>query len=97
MILWIIVILKLALKSILEEVLLGWMLGRGLVQQQRKGDLKRDIHVRLFQNLCPPSFLGILFLMAFLAISKFARFESLLTIVAGPAVLALIYLTHGDG
>ena len=35
-------------------------------------------------------------MMASLAVSLFARFESLLTIVAGPAVLALIYLSHGD-
>ncbi len=35
-------------------------------------------------------------MMVSLAISLFARFESLLTIVAGPAVLALIYLSHGD-
>ena len=34
--------------------------------------------------------------MASLAVSLFARFESLLTIVAGPAVLALIYLSHGE-
>ena len=34
--------------------------------------------------------------MASLAVSLFARFESLLTIVAGPAVLTLIYLSYGD-
>jgi len=43
-----------------------------------------------------PFFLGILFLMAFFAVSLFARFECPLTIVADPAVLALIYLTHGE-
>ena len=37
-----------------------------------------------------------LLMMASLAVSLFAWFESLLTIVAGPAVLALIYLNHGD-
>ena len=35
-------------------------------------------------------------MMASLAVSLFARFESLLAIVAGPAVLALIYLSHGN-
>ena len=34
--------------------------------------------------------------MAFSAVTQFHRFESLLPIVAGPAVLALTYLTHVD-
>jgi hypothetical protein len=34
--------------------------------------------------------------MASLAVGLFVRFKSLLTVVAGPAILAFIYLSHGD-